>query len=112
MVMGKLSNEPFGKQLAIQIAELLKQGFDIYHSHRDYCGMGLWFENGSYCYGDVWDAYPQTLKRHFTSEEEFVYWLGEQSDLSLCGLEESDSWLYNNQRITRKRLESALAKNL
>lgn len=98
---------PYGRGLAEQIAQLLRQAEGIYHVHRDYCGMGLWFDKGAYYYGPVHEGYP-TGEITFATELAFVHWLAQQSDESLCGRETGNDWLIDNQRITRARLEAAL----
>ena len=101
---------PFGLTLAAQVAEALLQGRRLTYSHRDYCGMGFIYRAAAFCYGEIWDgdfiAKPQ---RAFHTQEEFVGWLAHQSNHSLAGLENDDPWTWDNQTITRQRLEEFVA---
>lgn len=72
-------------------------------SHRDYCGTGLMYVNGTFVYGHVYDGEIQDSIREFRSEENFLAWLAEQSDESLRGAGE-DKFFVDNQRITVGRL--------
>jgi hypothetical protein len=94
---------PFGRQLAEAVARKL-QTYPLCNSHRDYCGMGLEFRDGVYCYGEVYDGGLDPVLR-FTSSEAFVEWLSKQSDASLGRLEEKDPWYWGNQTLNRERLE-------
>lgn len=101
---------PFGPTLAGQVAGALFQGRRLLYSHRDYCGMGFIYRANALCYGEIWDgdfiAKPQ---RAFHTQEEFVGWLAQQSNYSLAGLENDDPWTWDNQTITRQRLEEFVA---
>ncbi len=97
-------NNPFGRQLAEQVAAALEHGALCY-SHRDYCGMGLEKNaNGNYVYAAVWDGWLQPVHT-FTTREAFVQWLAVQSDASLSRVNEADTWVWNNQVINQQRLE-------
>lgn len=62
----------------------------------------------------VYDGYSedQDLIKSWSSDEEFIQLLSEQSDFSLSGCDPSSElyekhiWYQNNQRITRSSLES------
>lgn len=110
---------PYGIALAERVAQRLLAGGSVYFKHRDYCGMGLWYAEGWFCYDEVWDAGPVPVQellptadkrgaRFFTTRHEFVEWFADQSDLSLAGLELEDEWLRRNQRISRDRLRDEL----
>ena len=101
----------FGKELAAKIASHLKAGLTIAYHHPYYCGMGLCYKNGKFCYSEVHDgeilsyqaliqfkANPECLE--FSDQEAFEAWFAAQSAASLRG--------DNNQRITPDRLNQAL----
>lgn len=95
---------PYGQQLAEQVAERLQErsfGF----GHRDYCGMGLEYRHGTYCYGVLWDGMMDDKVQMFVSREEFVGWLAAQSDASMARLDEIDAFYWGNQTVTRQRLQ-------
>lgn len=97
---------PYGRELAEKVAEALQRGALAY-SHRDYCGMGL--ETGSageYLYGEVWDGGLAVTVHSFPDRTAFVNWLAVQSDASMAMLDAKDTWYWNNQVITRQRLEA------
>lgn len=111
-----------GVELAEQVATLLERGLVICYSHRDYCGMGLRYTGGLFIYGEAHDSTieseedfarrqaPKTEERQlFVSRQSFAFWLANQSDQSLSGIEHKNTWLHNNQRLTRARLEKAVA---
>lgn len=111
--------KPYGIAFAERVARKLSEGGSVYYKHRDYCGMGLWCEDGWFCYDEVWDCGPMPVQellptadkrgaRFFDTRHAFVEWLAVQSDHSLSGLELKDEWLQQNQRITRERLETEL----
>lgn len=98
---------PYGKPLAEKVAVYLEQGNVIAYAHRDYCGMGLLHWNGAFYYGSVNDGYMLFMDQKFDSKKIFIEWLSAQSDDSLYGKEE-ESWVRDNQRITKERLETAI----
>jgi predicted metal-dependent HD superfamily phosphohydrolase len=114
-----LDPTPYGRDLAERVAVFLKQGHALLHGHRDYCGMGLVFSHGRFCYGQVEDGWilppdeltasPDSPHRVFARQEDFVEWLASQSDLSLARLEAEDSFYHRNQTLTRERLEEFAA---
>ncbi|NJO03431.1 MAG: hypothetical protein HC880_18670 [Bacteroidia bacterium] len=98
------STEPYGLELAREIIYYLPKAGPMINTHRDYCGMGLWYENDRYFYGEVYDGGFGSTERIFESEEEFASWLAEQSDASLNGANHPDPFKRKNQRVTRRRL--------
>ncbi len=112
------SNATVGVELATKVAQLLEAGKMLAYGHRDYCGMGLRYAEGSFIYGEVDDGFllvesevkhlqaVDSERRLFASRAAFVEWLASQSDESLSGSHLQDAWLRNNQRITIDRLES------
>jgi hypothetical protein len=100
------SRTPYGSELAGQVAEALVRGQRLAHAHRDYCGMGLEYRNHEFYYGEVWDGYyVEAPKATLATREAFVQWLARQSDHSLSRVDEADPWYWDNQTITRARLE-------
>lgn len=101
-----LQNTPYGYELAEKVADTLQQGALAY-SHRDYCGMGLAAGSaGEYLYGEVWDGGLAIPVQQFPDKAAFVIWLAIQSDASMAMLDAKDTWYWNNQVITRQRLEA------
>src|SRR5690606_10966095 len=115
-IFHSLDQETYGRELAGNVAEKLKQnptalnadGYyvgsgGLYLSHRDYCGIGLYFFEGKFTLGEVNDGMgPYPVLITFENQEECVEWLAIQSDqrMSLCS-----RYSFNNQTITRVRLE-------
>ncbi|MDO7846804.1 hypothetical protein Q5H92_10585 [Hymenobacter sp. M29] len=98
---------PYGAVLAGQVADALVQGQAVAFSHRDYCGMGLRYRNQQFCYGELYDGdFIEEPQQIFASRAAFVQWLAQQSDQSLARTEEPDPWYWDNQTITRQRLET------
>lgn len=98
---------PYGPALAGRVADALAQGRAVAFSHRDYCGMGLRYRAQQFCYGELYDGdFIEEPQQVFASREGFVQWLAQQSDHSLARVEEADFWYWDNQTITRQRLES------
>jgi hypothetical protein len=105
----------YGTDLAAAVADYLQAGGAIAEAHRDYCGTGLCFHGGRFVYDDVEDAVFRSLRSStneplaaFPDRQSFIAWLGGQSDDTLSGKERGEPF-YGNQRITRRRLEEALA---
>lgn len=94
----------FGRQLAEQVAERL-QTRSFGFGHREYCGMGLEYRSGAYYYGGLWDGMMDDKVQVFSSKEEFVVWLADQSDASMARLDEIDAFYWGNQTVTRLRLQ-------
>ena len=100
---------PYGKKLALAVANKVEKGIDLANSHRDYCGKGLAFYNEKFNYVTVNDGNYFFDEVIFDSKSEFVDWLAAQSDETMCGKESNDKWIQDNQRITRSRLENFVA---
>lgn len=97
---------PYGTALATKVTEKLLKATDVnhglYHAHRDYCGLGLFYENGLFKLTTVYDGYgPQSTIVRFNSKEEFLEWLATENDQSMSLYGEK----FNNQTITKIRLE-------
>jgi hypothetical protein len=110
--------EPYGMGLANKVADLLERGQSIVYGHPDYCGTGLRHVDGRFVYDEVWSgelacfrhqppAYDRALEV-FGDRGAFVIWLSQQCDQSLSGRDRKDPYYWNNQRITRNRLERAV----
>ncbi len=107
-----LSTIAYGKELAAKVTEKLLKATDVYyglyHAHRDYCGLGLFFENDLFKLTTVYDGYgPQSTIVSFNSKEEFLEWLATENDQSMSLYGEK----FNNQTITKIRLEWYLKDN-
>ncbi len=107
-----LDNSLYGSELANKICHKLKQNpgeYDGLHfSHRDYCGLGIFYINQVYLLGVVNDGYgPNPIVASFDTDTEFENWLAKESDqsMSLYGTH------FNNQTINRKRLDWYLEDN-
>lgn len=114
-----LSEAPYGTALAAAVAEKLQQNASsvsdneyctsdgLYHAHRDYCGIGLYFFKGKFTLGEVNDGMgPHPILATFDSDEQFVAWLAAQSDRSMSLIFDTTySRRFNNQTITRLRLQ-------
>ncbi len=108
---------PYGIALAECVAGRLESGLTLTDRHREFCGMGLWFIEGHYCYDESWDARPPDMEfmlepntrggRIFKTRQEFVEWFAVQSDHSLAGFEK-DAFYHQNSTITRERLREHL----
>lgn len=120
-IFHSLGQETYGRELAGKVAEKLKRdpiklnedgyyvgsgGFRL--SHRDYCGVGLYFFEGKFTLGEVNDGMgPYPILITFENQEEFTAWLANQSDQSMSLMVRNDrlSFNFNNQTITKIRLE-------
>lgn len=116
-----LSSEKYGEDLARKVAAKLslmpsreKNNYltsdGLFHSHRDYCGTGLYFFEDKFVLGEVNDGMgPYPIMATFEGEDEFVTWLANQSDQSMSLIvavkDNSTSFKFNNQTITKIRLE-------
>lgn len=108
------SGATYGADLAARVASLLEEGYPLTHAHRDYCGMGLVFQGGHYCYSEIWDGLPLELEslqtcgqpwaQAFARREDFILWLAAQTDRSLSRLEAEDDFYHQNQTIHRQQL--------
>ena len=96
------SDVPYGAALAEAVAAHLKSGQSIIYDHRDYCGVGLQYEEarsrfsmGPAMDGGMWSETTWTATDGRSASDEFVAWLALQSDVALHG--------DGNQRLTRAR---------
>lgn len=98
-----LDDLPFGSELAEQVAVKLHVSEGVYHGHRDYCGLGLFYYANYYTLGSVYDGYdaPNEIIVTFKEKTDFVNWLAKESDQSMSVYGER----FNNQTITKIRLE-------
>lgn len=107
-----------GVSLAMQVARKLENGAILAHAHRDYCGIGLRYVDGTYVCGEVFDgalpsptevkAWQESAKVEwmaFESRPAFVAWLSRQSDDSLSGQHLPQAFAHDNQRLTIERLK-------
>jgi hypothetical protein len=98
---------PIGPELAAKVADALHHG-SIGHNHRDYCGMGLEYRDGLYCYGALWDGGMDKPAQSFADKQAFINWLSKQSNASLANIDTDQPHYWGNQVITRDRLEQFL----
>jgi hypothetical protein len=95
--------EKVGAVLAEKVAAALLTN-SVGYGHRDYCGMGLEYREGKYYYGELWDGSMMEPLLQWSSKQEFINWLAQQSDASLARLEAKEFY-WGNQTITRQRLK-------
>lgn len=100
-----LDNTPYGLELATQVAQKLippkYEGWGVFHAHRDYCGLGLFYDQEKYVLAPVYDGYgPQTPVVSCSDEQDFITWLSQESDQSMALFGDR----FNNQTITKVRL--------
>lgn len=112
---------PYGRDLAERVVTKLQaQAIDskgghgaMAYRHRDYCGHGIFLENGIFRIADTYDGIGWDPMLTFESREHFVDWLAQQSDHSLDGYTGrgpfEDLHQGSNQRITRARLNAFVA---
>ena len=103
-----LDDVPYGVKLATAVAGKLKQEpAALYHAHRDYCGIGLYFFEQKFTLGEVNDGMgPHPVLATFDDEAVFVEWLARQSDQSMALIVNNTyGSRFNNQTITRLRLQ-------
>lgn len=105
----RLDNTPYGEDIASQVADkLLATNKGLYHSHRDYCGLGLFVHEGLFTLATVEDGYGVCdVVATFADKAEFIRWLANENDQSMALYGEK----FNNQTITRIRLEWYLTDN-
>jgi len=111
----KLSKEPFGRDLAKKVCKKLKDNpkkYDLFNHHKEYCGHGIWFTGKYFELCQVYDGIPGSLICRWDKSDKFTAFLALQSDYSCSGLDKTgkyfyteDSFMQNNQRITKKRLK-------
>ncbi len=121
-IIAKLDKEPFGVKLTKQVARKLQsipsyKQYVFFYSHRDYCGHGLWFNEGSFELCFVHDGYPDNRIMKWDNEQDFIAFLSKQSDYTCSGADTNEKtfhttnkWQMNNQTLTRARLK-AFVKN-
>lgn len=107
-----LDSKPYGKELAIRVAQKLVvrqyEGWGLFHAHRDYCGLGLFYEKDAFVMTTVYDGYgPHTPIVSCSDKQDFVTWLSSEHDQSMALF----GGQFNNQTITKMRLRWFLAKN-
>lgn len=98
-----LDQRPYGRETAMRVVEKLLLGIGLFHAHRDYCGMGIFFFENSYTLGVVYDGYDAPFNSVVTSsnKDDFASWLSRENDQSMSLYGEK----FNNQTITLVRLE-------
>ena len=95
---------PYGRELAEKVANTLQHSYSVGYGHRDYCGTGLEYREGTFLYGELWDGYMTEPISQWSSKENFIEWLARQSDASLGRLDATEPFYWGNQTITRERL--------
>lgn len=108
-----LSKEPFGIALMQRVAERLQNsGKSMCYCHREYCGHGLFFEDGKFQLAEVQDGDPRHTLSSWETVFSFIAFWSQQSDYTCSGADAAaevffakDSFNLNNQRITRERLK-------
>jgi len=101
--------EKYGTALAEKVAGALLKN-TLGYSHRDYCGTGLEYNEGTYYYGELYDGYMMEPILKWSSQEDFIHWLAQQSDASLGRLEAKEPFYWGNQTITRQRLKALVTE--
>lgn len=93
----------YGQDIASKVTYKLVNDRGLFHSHKYYCGMGLFFYENSYTMGDVHDGYeaPFECIVSCNDEQDFISWLANENDQSMSSYGEK----FNNQTITKIRLE-------
>jgi len=102
----------YGKELASRVVKKLYDPSSSYnqicHSHKDYCGIGIFIVKNKPTIGTAFDgAGPWDSIADFESRTEFENWLVNQNDKSMALLGKE----FNNQTISRIRLEWFLEEN-
>ena len=100
-----LETTVYGKTLATAVAKKITHGEGLYHSHRDYCGSGLFYYNDVFTLGMIHDGYgysnPEDVVATFDSEVEFIAWLSEENDQSMSLYTNQ----FNNQSVSKIRID-------
>lgn len=112
VVLDSLDDSIYGKELASKVIEKLYDPSisynEICHSHKDYCGIGIFIHNTKPTIGTAYDGSgPWEIIAEFESRIEFENWLANQNDKDMALFGEH----FNNQSITRIRLEWFLEVN-
>ncbi len=100
-----LNTQRYGEPIASAVVEKLMSlpsEYDgLYFSHKDYCGIGMFYLKEKFILSTVYDGYNLDLIiAEFNSKNQFVTWLSNQSDQSMSLYGER----FNNQTITKIRL--------
>ena len=113
-----------GEVLAERVAAYLQlRGHisTISNVHRDFCGMGLFFDpfKGRFHHCEFHDGFPNfregAERQDFGTKEEFVLWLSDQTDESFRGAMPpitEDAFFWDNQRLTRQGIIEKLQEGL
>ncbi|MGC1203709.1 MAG: hypothetical protein WA839_02350 [Flavobacteriaceae bacterium] len=113
----KLNSEKYGNEFALKVTRKLMstdyKNNGIYFSHRDYCGIGMFFSKEKFILTTVFDGYgydgygSEEVIVEFDSDTEFINWLSNENDQSMSLYGEK----FNNQTITKLRLDWFLQEN-
>lgn len=117
-IIDRLSHSKFGETLARRVATQLKKDDHnrggLYHDHREYCGHGLVYRDGTFMLMKVRDGWIEASDTLATwdNEDAFVAFLAEQSDFTCSGADPEakefhteDEFELNNQRINEAWLQ-------
>lgn len=106
---------PYGEELMRDVASHLFGGLAIAAVHRDYCGVGLFCDDGGVYAAEVYDGAPGAPLMRWASQKDFVDFFAQQSDASMGRGPGSppefavdDPWRHGNQTLTRDRFERFL----
>lgn len=113
-ILSAFAPAPYGRELAKRVATFLREGHALHEGHRDYCGMGLVYQDSCFCYAEVWDgqiAGRESISKQaaggariFQDQEAFIAWLAEQTDESLSRNDDANAFYHGNQTLNRERL--------
>lgn len=120
--VANLSQEPFGKELAHQVGNILAligensdKYMKFYNQHKEYCGHGLIYQDHAFHLVEVADGSPYQTLATWNSLNDFVTFFSVQSDHTCSGADPAAAPYFkgeNNQRITRSRLEHFVQVNM
>lgn len=106
----QLKSENYGRKLAKKVAKKLMEAGNsgLYFAHRDYCGIGIFYQSDNFVLSTVYDGYgiDQVILK-FDFQSEFIDWLANENDQSMSLYGEK----FNNQTITKLRLDWFLEEN-